>query len=561
MSDAVTNLVQFSDWMLGAFAWSHGGAGGFVDNTGAAKDLVAIYWDEGLSAYRCRVSQNNGASWNKVTITSLSGIGDNRIACQLQDASGVVHAFFEDVTVGYARFSLTRDGSGHVTGVTQNAQMVLPSLAADGNWNWKPYGFLVTDGVGTTKICCATMVSANTDAINRLGHIEVTWAPLNVSATSGWLNAAGTTSSYDTIYTGSALSDLDSHVAIVLGAQLPSQGEINLFFGLDSGNETLNIQGNGKGSLRRARISTSGANWSVGTVSSLMSSTASLGPGPCCVGVSSRGIHLLYRNTGPQLVFGLVDTSNGWTAIDVSVASMYPGYSDPLCVGQFACNADGTQFWCVYVRTAVTGGGGGVDVTYGHYVASSWINTTDTNTTYSTNLVLPGVSQITGISNGLYFLANMQSDNPQVGTFFGSIIYTGFIANVSESWSWSDSAASTAAFVSTIVESLRLTEGVTALQSSTTNPGFAEVDFGPAPGKNQASLNIVGQSSIQSTSHCEAFWMAEAWDAHSLNDHAWVARFAKLTCGTPVNGVGFTVTATSTQRLTGKFKFRWLWNN
>jgi hypothetical protein len=33
-----------------------------------------------------------------------------------------------------------------------------------------------------------------------------------------------------------------------------------------------------------------------------------------------------------------------------------------------------------------------------------------------------------------------------------------------------------------------------------------------------------------------------------------------VTCGTPSDGVGFTIHARSTEKLTGAFKVRWVWS-
>ena len=91
--------------------------------------------------------------------------------------------------------------------------------------------------------------------------------------------------------------------------------------------------------------------------------------------------------------------------------------------------------------------------------------------------------------------------------------------------------------------------------------GTTEIDFGANPGLCQQSIDVTGQASISATSNAEAWVMAEASTEHTANDQSWAPLFLALTCGIPTASTGFTIYATSTERLTGKFKLRWVWSD
>ena len=93
------------------------------------------------------------------------------------------------------------------------------------------------------------------------------------------------------------------------------------------------------------------------------------------------------------------------------------------------------------------------------------------------------------------------------------------------------------------------------------NTGTIEIDFGAAPGLCQQSVAVTGQTSISATSFAEAWLMSEASTNHTSSDQSWAAPFVAFTCGIPTAGTGFTIYATSTERLTGKFKLRWGWSD
>ena len=90
--------------------------------------------------------------------------------------------------------------------------------------------------------------------------------------------------------------------------------------------------------------------------------------------------------------------------------------------------------------------------------------------------------------------------------------------------------------------------------------GTATIDFGVAPGSNEASIAVTGQTEITALGKCEAWVMGDDTSTdHTASDHKYFPVFASLTCGTPSAGVGFTIYARSTQKLTGNWTVRFVW--
>lgn len=88
--------------------------------------------------------------------------------------------------------------------------------------------------------------------------------------------------------------------------------------------------------------------------------------------------------------------------------------------------------------------------------------------------------------------------------------------------------------------------------------GTAIIDFGT--GSNEAQTTITGLDTIKSTSYAESWVMADDTSAdHTASDHRYFPVFASLTCGTPVDGVGFTIYARSIEKLTGEWSIRYVW--
>lgn len=93
-----------------------------------------------------------------------------------------------------------------------------------------------------------------------------------------------------------------------------------------------------------------------------------------------------------------------------------------------------------------------------------------------------------------------------------------------------------------------------------TGLGTATIDFGAAPGSNEASVAVTGQTSISSTSDVEAYVMGDDTSTdHTASDHRYFSVLVGLTCGTPTTGTGFTIYARSTEKLTGQWSVRWVW--
>ena len=89
--------------------------------------------------------------------------------------------------------------------------------------------------------------------------------------------------------------------------------------------------------------------------------------------------------------------------------------------------------------------------------------------------------------------------------------------------------------------------------------GTGTIAFGAAPGLNETTLVITGQTAIAANSLAEAFVMEEVLGAKTANDHGYMNLFVRLTCGALVAGTGFTIYAKSKEKMTGSFTVKWVW--
>ena len=91
------------------------------------------------------------------------------------------------------------------------------------------------------------------------------------------------------------------------------------------------------------------------------------------------------------------------------------------------------------------------------------------------------------------------------------------------------------------------------------NQGYVDLDFGTGKGSSEASV-LIAIPSILSTTQIDAFIGADdSTTDHSADDHKYFPALAKVCCGTPSAGVGFTLYARSKHKLTGKFRVRFVW--
>lgn len=90
-----------------------------------------------------------------------------------------------------------------------------------------------------------------------------------------------------------------------------------------------------------------------------------------------------------------------------------------------------------------------------------------------------------------------------------------------------------------------------------TGQGLATLSFGT--GSNEASIAVTGLTTISATSKVESFVMGDSTTADkTANDHRYFAALVGLTCGTPTAATGFTIYATSLEKLSGTFLVNWV---
>lgn len=129
---------------------------------------------------------------------------------------------------------------------------------------------------------------------------------------------------------------------------------------------------------------------------------------------------------------------------------------------------------------------------------------------------------------------------------------TGRISSV---WlAWLNSIVSTGA----IVQTLAAAPPPVAAASGSVATGSAIVNFGAAPGTNQVSVTVTGQTAILATSTIACFFMGDATATHNIEEHLFAE--INLRASAIVPGVGFTINAVTEWRLSGTFEVRWTWS-
>jgi hypothetical protein len=89
--------------------------------------------------------------------------------------------------------------------------------------------------------------------------------------------------------------------------------------------------------------------------------------------------------------------------------------------------------------------------------------------------------------------------------------------------------------------------------------GQALINFGVLPGSNEASV-VISDATILSTSVPIAQYAAIATSDHTVSDHTYISLVSELSCGAPIAGVGFTIYATSIEKMSGTFNIVYTWS-
>lgn len=94
--------------------------------------------------------------------------------------------------------------------------------------------------------------------------------------------------------------------------------------------------------------------------------------------------------------------------------------------------------------------------------------------------------------------------------------------------------------------------------SSSGVSGSVTLNFGTAPGTNVVTT-VVSDSAISASSHVQVYMMgSDSTATHNSMEHALLPLDLALNCISITAGVGFTVQAATTLRLTGTFTARYI---
>lgn len=88
--------------------------------------------------------------------------------------------------------------------------------------------------------------------------------------------------------------------------------------------------------------------------------------------------------------------------------------------------------------------------------------------------------------------------------------------------------------------------------------GTQTLSLGSTP-VDEASVAVTGQAAILSTSQCEAWIMGATTADNDENAHLFAGVVARVVCGVPTAGVGFTIYWTAQMLADGDFKIQWVW--
>jgi collagen type VII alpha len=91
--------------------------------------------------------------------------------------------------------------------------------------------------------------------------------------------------------------------------------------------------------------------------------------------------------------------------------------------------------------------------------------------------------------------------------------------------------------------------------------GTATIDFGAAPGTNIATVVVTGQAAIGASSSIKVWFQGGSTADFNEYEHLFILPGSvSLVAGTIVNGVGFTIYATTQLRIRGNVVCRWEWS-
>lgn len=99
--------------------------------------------------------------------------------------------------------------------------------------------------------------------------------------------------------------------------------------------------------------------------------------------------------------------------------------------------------------------------------------------------------------------------------------------------------------------------------TAVTTPGFgtSTLNFGSAPGNNDATLTVTGQAQMPANAHIHVYIQGNDTTAeHSGFQHRFLTRYIGCSVSNVIASTGFTINLLSDLRLTGNVAVRWSWN-
>lgn len=88
--------------------------------------------------------------------------------------------------------------------------------------------------------------------------------------------------------------------------------------------------------------------------------------------------------------------------------------------------------------------------------------------------------------------------------------------------------------------------------------GTSTINFGSAPGTNQVSVAVTGQTGITADAVPRAWINYDSTASHNTEEHLFLNQFASVVAGDVIAGTGFTIYAVIPYlRINGTLQVRW----
>lgn len=413
-----TAMPQVGGVTQGAW-WGHPNPLGFKDNGGAG-DLVTFGTPMSGAVGKVRVftSQDSGYTWAPPASDAYAvkpsgwtpGDGDG-LNSVCQDSTGAVHILLKlaSGSLYYMRVTLTRDGSGHVTGyttVTGFTSNIDVSTLTGPSVDVRGQIFIATTGTSVETLMLAIGCSGASN--HQLVYLSKATS-LTPTAVSNFTDLSGTASTMSLwMDGGAAAGGMYDHGFSI--QQHPSSKDLYVF----CGNLVTEPQTTTQLGVLWSRATVSGATWTAGATNHVLGASGVSANG-CFFGgtdVTANYVWAGFMNydtgTGQGPKFLKVDSSGTLTVAGPTSPTLASFTDQATCFLTFHVHSDETRISAAWARDSSvdTGHWGRFHLSAGQWNGVAWIlQLSDTGTTHGVDASAQnfayGLSKVAGWDGGL----------------------------------------------------------------------------------------------------------------------------------------------------------------